>query len=64
MTTFDTLISVARRDVTRFCADQSGATAIEYAMIASGVGAFVAGTVFSVGGGVKTFFTTVAGLFP
>lgn len=64
MTKIDTVISIAGRNVTRFCADQSGATAVEYAMIASGVGAVVAGTVYSVGGGTKNFFTTLSGLFP
>lgn len=62
MTTIDTL--AASRQFARFCADESGATAIEYAMIASGVAAFIAGAVSIMGGGVKNFFTTVAGMFP
>ena len=37
------------RQLRRFCADESGATAIEYAMIASGIGAAVAATVYSLG---------------
>ena len=48
----------------RFGADEGGATAVEYAMVASGIGAFVAATVVSLGGGVKNFFTTLAGMFP
>jgi len=48
----------------RFGGDQSGATAIEYAVIASGVGVFVAASVVAVGGGVKNFFTTLTGMFP
>jgi pilus assembly protein Flp/PilA len=38
----------------RFASDQSGATAIEYALIAAGVGATVAGTIWGVGSEVKT----------
>ena len=49
--------------IVRFSLDESGATAIEYAMIASGVGAFVAGTVYTLGGKVKNLFTTLAGTF-
>jgi Flp pilus assembly pilin Flp len=48
----------------RLASDESGATAVEYAIVASGVGAFVAATVVTLGGGVKNFFTTLAGLFP
>jgi pilus assembly protein Flp/PilA len=40
----------------RMAKDQDGATAIEYALIASGVGAAVAATVWSLG-------TTTAGLY-
>ena len=45
-------------DLMRQCltSDQHGATAIEYAMIASGVGAAVATTVFSVGSELQTAF--------
>ena len=59
MTKFDTFASTAAR----FCADESGATAIEYAMIASGVGAFLAGTVYSLGGKVTGLFTSLTGIF-
>jgi pilus assembly protein Flp/PilA len=48
----------------RFVADESGATAIEYAMIASGVGATIASTVYLLGDRVKALFTTVSGLLP
>jgi Flp pilus assembly pilin Flp len=37
-------------------ADQRAATAIEYAMIAAGVGATIAGTVLSFGSDLKTTF--------
>jgi pilus assembly protein Flp/PilA len=39
--------------VRRFRADQNGATAIEYALIAAGVGATVAATVYNVGSTLK-----------
>ena len=38
----------------RFVADTSGATAIEYAMIAAGVGVAVSSAVWSLGTAVKT----------
>ena len=37
-----------------FHTDQSGATAIEYALIAAGVGATIAATVFGMGTNLKT----------
>jgi pilus assembly protein Flp/PilA len=37
----------------RFLRDESGATAIEYAMIASGVGVAIASTIVALGSGVK-----------
>jgi pilus assembly protein Flp/PilA len=40
----------------RLLADESGATAIEYAMIAAGIGATVASAVYSLGTEVKTNF--------
>ena len=44
----------------RFLRDQSGATAIEYVMIASGVSIVIAGTVATLGTAVKGFYTSVA----
>ena len=38
----------------RFHADQNGATAIEYAMIAAGIGATIAATVYNMGSQIKT----------
>jgi pilus assembly protein Flp/PilA len=38
----------------RFMRDESGATAIEYALVASGVAVAIASTVFSLGSAVKT----------
>jgi len=42
------------RLVRRFLADRQGATAIEYAMIAAGVGATIAATVYNMGTTLKT----------
>jgi len=39
-----------------FAADTRGATAIEYVMIAAGVGAAVAATVWGIGDNIKTAF--------
>ena len=63
MTGFETLASAARRQLKRFCADQSGATAIEYAMVASGIGVVISTAVYTLGGKVKDLFTNVSGLF-
>ena len=42
--------------VHRCLADERGATAIEYALIAAGVGATIAATVFGFGSNLKTVF--------
>jgi len=42
-------LSSAARAAARFMTDQRGATAIEYALIASGIGATIAAIVFGVG---------------
>jgi pilus assembly protein Flp/PilA len=44
----------------RFMRDDSGATAIEYAMIASGVAVAIAATVMSLGSTVKGLFSSVS----
>jgi pilus assembly protein Flp/PilA len=44
----------------RFVRDESGATAIEYAMIASGVAVAIASTVVTLGSGVKNLYGNVA----
>jgi pilus assembly protein Flp/PilA len=46
--------------ILRFARDESGATAIEYAMIASGVGVVIAATVVNLGSTVKGLFTNVS----
>ena len=47
----------------RFLADQQGATAIEYALIAAGIGAAVAATVYSLGATTKNFYAGLAAMF-
>jgi pilus assembly protein Flp/PilA len=46
--------------IRRFLRDKSGATAIEYAMIASGVAVAIASAVVSLGSGVKGLFVSVS----
>jgi pilus assembly protein Flp/PilA len=45
----------------RFVRDESGATAIEYGLIAALIAVVVIGAVTAVGSGLSTTFTTVAG---
>ncbi len=44
----------------RFAADESGATAIEYALIAVLVGIAIIGAVTALGNSLKSIFSTVA----
>ena len=44
----------------RFLRDESGTSAIEYAIIASGVSIVIVGTVTTVGNSVKDFYSAVA----
>ena len=46
--------------VARFTREDSGATAIEYALIASGIGVAVAASVVTLGSSVNTLFTNVS----
>ena len=48
---------------TRFLRNESGATSIEYAMIAAGIGVVIVGVVSNLGTKVKATFTTVQGAF-
>ena len=65
MTEFDSPNSIAGGRLTRFWADESGATAIEYALIAAGVGVTVAGAVWSLGSDLKsTFYDKLAAVLP
>jgi pilus assembly protein Flp/PilA len=55
--------SCATRGAVRFLADERGATAIEYALIASGIGAAVCAIVFGVGTTVTTnLYNKIAGM--
>jgi len=56
MTTFKSFACATGRQIARLCADENGATAIEYGMIAAGVGACVAGAVMSLVSNLKTTF--------
>lgn len=53
MTPFATFCSATRRRIFAFLADDRAATAVEYAMIAAGIAAAIAATVFTLGTGVK-----------
>jgi pilus assembly protein Flp/PilA len=44
----------------RFLRDEGGATAIEYAMIASGIAVAIATTIVSLGSSVQGLYTSVA----
>lgn len=56
-----TVFSNTGRVAGRFLADERGATAIEYALIASGIGAAVASIVFGVGTSVvKNLYDKIA----
>jgi pilus assembly protein Flp/PilA len=47
-----------------FCADESGVTAIEYALIGALIAVVIAVAVISVGSTLNTLFTSVANCFP
>jgi Flp pilus assembly pilin Flp len=49
---------------TRIATDEQGATAIEYALIACGIGAAVAATVWSLGSTTNSFYASLAALLP
>jgi pilus assembly protein Flp/PilA len=48
---------------TRLATDERGATAVEYALIAAGIGAALAATVHSLGTTTKDLYSSLAGLF-
>ena len=54
MTRQETLIGAAGRAAERFATDETGATAIEYALIAGGVAVAIAATVWNIGAQVLT----------
>ena len=49
-----TVVRSFGRLVRRFRADERGATAIEYALIAAGIGATVAATIYNLGTTIKS----------
>jgi pilus assembly protein Flp/PilA len=50
--------------VRAFLRDERGATAIEYAMVAAGIGGFLAATVYSLGNKVQNvFFNKIVNLY-
>ena len=59
-TTLRETVALLRR---RIAENEDGATAIEYAIVASGVGAAVAATVYNLGSTTKAFFTNLTSLF-
>ena len=63
MTEFNTLCANAGRQIARFRSDQSGATAIEYALIAVGVSIVILAAVTSIGSSVKGSFTSASNGF-
>jgi len=54
---------ISNADVSRFLRAQEGATAIEYAMIASGIAAALVATISTLGGSVANMWTSVQGIF-
>jgi Flp pilus assembly pilin Flp len=51
------------RTARRFAADCSGASAVEYAILAVLIAVAIAAIVFQIGGSVNSMFETVEGLF-
>ena len=47
--------------IKRFFRDENGATAIEYGLIAAGISVAIIGVVGTVGSGLNTTFTSIAG---
>lgn len=57
-------ISMFRAHLDRLWTDKSGATAIEYAMIAAGVGAAICASVYSLGTAIEdTLYNKLINLF-
>jgi Flp pilus assembly pilin Flp len=48
---------------TQLAGDEQGATAIEYALLASGIGAAVAATVWNLGSTTRAFYASLAAMF-
>jgi pilus assembly protein Flp/PilA len=52
--------AISAANLCRFLRDESGATAIEYAIIASGIAVAIATTIVSLGSSVKGMYSSVA----
>jgi pilus assembly protein Flp/PilA len=52
--------AISEANLRRFLRDDGGATAIEYAMIASGIAVAIATTIVSLGSSVKGLYSSVA----
>jgi pilus assembly protein Flp/PilA len=57
---FKSATAAIRTSLRRFAADTSGATAIEYALVASGISVAIVATVATLGTNVKGFYSNVA----
>jgi pilus assembly protein Flp/PilA len=55
-----TMVKFISRTMARFARNERGATAIEYALIASGVSIVIVAVVSGLGTQVKTLFTSVS----
>ena len=62
MTVSETFVTATGRQVARLIADESGATSIEYAMIASCIGAAVVTMIYTLGDKVKALFTSASAI--
>jgi pilus assembly protein Flp/PilA len=51
---------ISTEQLRRFLSAQEGATAIEYAMIASGIAGAIAATITTLGGSVNNMWTSVS----
>ncbi len=51
------------KSIHRFLADQSGATAVEYALMATLIAVFIVGAVASIGTKLSSEFVEVSGVF-
>jgi Flp pilus assembly pilin Flp len=63
MSELSTICENGWRSARRLWREDSGTTAIEYAIIAAGIGAFLAATITSLGARVSAMWTQVAALF-
>ena len=63
MSNIRTALSTTRCELRKFYAEESGATAVEYAMIASGIAVAISAMVYSLGSSVKGLFTTVSSAY-